>query len=260
MRPIIYQTIEDSFKGLVGVASLLTDEKSGFRRSFVNAYRDGWYGALWPFSITTAEVTPDTFGQVDLTTITDFDQALSLHRYDPAKSSDTTQYAFSLEQDVLTVKDKRITGSSEGSASSGAKIYSLKYRKHQPVFEGSDYSATATYASGDVIYFTESGQTGWEGDWYKASTSTTAGQSPYSTAASWIKQIVAYELSQFSLYRSYADWLMADSQHSKATTVLGVADNYLFDAMDRLERESGQAHGIKVVGYTSALSNGYAYV
>lgn len=260
MRPIVYQTIADSLTSLVGVATLLDSEKSAFRRSFVNAYRDGWYGALWPFSITTAEVTPDTFGQVDLTAITDFDQALAVYRYDPAKSSDVTQYSFSLEGGNLTLNDKRLNGSSEGTASSGSKIYSLKYRKHQPIFEGSDYSATTAYASGDVVYFTETGQTGWEGDWYKASTATTAGQSPYGTPASWTKQVVSHELSQFTLHRCYADWLMADSQHSKATTALGLADNYLFDAMDRLERESGQNQTMRVVGYPSALSNGHAYV
>jgi hypothetical protein len=260
MRSVTYQSIQDAFSSsLVGTDALLDAEKTAFRRSFVNAYRDAWYGALWDFAITTAEITPDTFGQVDLTAISDYDQALSVYRYDPNKSSDVTQYAFRLESDKLTLNDKRTTGSSEGTADSATTKFSLKYRKREPVFQGSDYSATSTYSSGDVVYFTEAGQTGYEGDWYKASASTSAGESPYNTSASWTKQSVAHELSQHVLHRCYADWLMADSQHSKAAIALNMADNYLFISLDRLERQSGQTNNTSVVGYTSALSNGHAY-
>ena len=110
------------------------------------------------------------------------------------------------------------------------------------------------------MYFTEAGQTGYEGDWYKASATTSAGESPYNTSGSWTKQSVSHELSQHVLHRCYADWLMADSQHSKAAIALNMADNYLFISLDRLERESGQTNSTSVVGYTSALSNGYAHV
>ena len=261
MRSVTYQSVQDSLTSTkVGVSALLDDEKIAFRRSFVNAYRDAWYGCLWPFSITTAEITPDTFGQTDLTAITDFDQALDVYRYDPNKSSDVTRYSFRLEGDTLTVNDKRVNGSSEGSSSSGSTTLSLKYKKQEPIFQGSDYNTASTYSSGDVVYFTQSGVTGYEGDWYKANTAVIVGQDPYSTSASWTKQTVSHELSQHVLYMCYADWLMADSQHSKAAVALGMAENYLFKSMDRLERESGQANQTSVVGYTSALSNGYSYV
>ena len=110
----------------------------------------------------------------------------------------------------------------------------LYYRKEAPLFEGSTYSATATYAVGDQIYFTSS--TGY-GDYYKCLVATTAGQSPDTTAASWEVLPVYATFFDHCLYQSLGDWLTSDGQQDKAMGIYALAQTKMDDQFDIVERQ-----------------------
>jgi len=251
VRAVTYQSVQDAFTSLVGVDALLTAEQTNFRRSFVSHYRDGWYAALWPFTLSSTDLAYDGYGQLDLTAITDLADLLRIFKYDPQKTKSVTEYGFRREGTKATIKYHRTTGSAtsaDTSAGDGTTVV-VKYRKQEPIFIGTDYSGSATYAVGDVIYFDTL-------DWYKCIDATSAGQSPTTHAAKWTKQEVAYDLSKFTQYRCYVDWLMADGQHSKAEQAMMFADKFLFDSMDRLERQSNQSENTNVKLYPAALTEG----
>lgn len=112
----------------------------------------------------------------------------------------------------------------------------LYYRKMAPDFTGSDYSATATYAVNDQVYFTNSSG---KGDYYKCIMATTTGQSPDTTAASWSRINLYNPFFQYCVYRSAADWLVSDGQQDKASAMYGLAEQKLADAIEVQERQMG---------------------
>jgi len=251
VRAVTYQSVKDAFTSLVGVDSLLTAEATNFERSFVSHYRDGWHTALWPFSIGSTDLAYDGYGQLDLTSISDLGDVLRIYKHDPQKTKSVTEYSFKVEGTKAVIRHKRSTGAATSAATlaGDGTTAVVKYRKQEPIFTGVVYSGGATYAVGDVIYFGTL-------DWYKCIDATSAGQSPTTHAAKWTKQEVAYDLSKFTEYRCYVDWLMADGQHSTAEQMMNFADRFLLDSMDRLERQSNQTENTQIKLYPAAMTEG----
>jgi hypothetical protein len=110
------------------------------------------------------------------------------------------------------------------------------YRKYPFRYVGTTYSATATYAVDDQIYFTD---TAGNGNYYKCVVATTAGQSPSTTPASWSLIPLYTPFLQYCIYRTFADWLLSDGQQDKATGMLGLAEAKLADAVENQERQMG---------------------
>lgn len=251
MRGVTYQSVKDAFTSLVGVDSLLTAEATNYERSFVSHYRDGWYAALWPFSITSTDLAYDGYGQLDLSSITDLADVLRIYKHDPQKTKSVTEYSFKREGDKASIKYLRKTGAATSAATlagDGTTVV-VQYRKQEPIFTGTTYSASATYAVGDVIYFDTL-------DFYKCIDATSTGQTPTTHAAKWTKQEVAYDLSKFTEYRCYVDWLMSDGQHGTAQQQMANADGFLFGSMDRLERQSNQNENTSIKLYPAAMTEG----
>jgi len=251
MRAVTYQSVKDTFTSLVGVDSLLTAEATNYERSFVSHYRDGWYAALWPFSISSTDLAYDGYGQLDLSSITDLADVLRIYKYDPQKTKSVTEYSYTREGTKAVIKYLRTTGSATSAATlagDGTTVV-VKYRKKEPIFTGVTYNASDTYAVGDLIYFGTL-------DWYICIDATSTGQNPTTHAAKWTKQEVAYDLSKFTQYRCYVDWLMSDGQHSKAEQGMLFADKFLFDSMDRLERQSNQTENTSIKLYPAAMTQG----
>jgi hypothetical protein len=122
------------------------------------------------------------------------------------------------------------------------------YRKSIPVWTGSVYDATDTYAVGEQIYFTSAA--GY-GDYYKCIVATTAGQSPTTTATSW-EVIPLYSVFyQYAIYQAYADWLITDGQMDKAGSAYGIAQSKMDDAFDTQERQMGQVMLTKMQTHVS---------
>lgn len=125
------------------------------------------------------------------------------------------------------------------------------YRSMSPVYSGSIYSATATYAVDDQIYFTDSAG---NGNYYKCVAATSAGQSPSTTAASW-KLIPLYNVFfQYCIYRAYADWLVSDGQLDKAGKASALAEQKLADAIEVQERQMGDVLPLKVQTHVTSRS------
>lgn len=127
----------------------------------------------------------------------------------------------------------------------------LFYRRYPPVFNGSDYSASATYSVGNQIYFTDSSG---NGNYYKCMTATTAGQSPSTTPNSWSVIPIYTPFFQFLLYRSYADWLISDGQEDKAAKMYGLAETKLYDQIEVQERQMGDVLPLKVQTHVTSRS------
>lgn len=129
------------------------------------------------------------------------------------------------------------------------------YRKSCPRYTGDEYSATDTYAVDDQIYFTSS--TGY-GDYYKCVVATTAGQSPDTTPDSWELLPLWDTFFEYTVFQTYADWLISDGQQDKAAGMYSIAQSKMDDQLDKLERQSGQVLPIKVQSHLTAQTN-YGY-
>jgi hypothetical protein len=124
----------------------------------------------------------------------------------------------------------------------------IYYRKEAPLFEGSTYSASATYSVDQQVYFTST--TGY-GDYYKCIVATTAGQSPDTTASSWEVLPVYATFFDFTLYQSFADWLVSDGQQEKAAGMYAVAQSKMDDQFDIMERQMATIFPLRVQTHTS---------
>lgn len=134
----------------------------------------------------------------------------------------------------------------------GANPVFLYYRKVCPNFQGDDYSASATYAVDDQIYFEDSAGVG---DYYKCVVATTAGQSPSTTPTSWEVLPIYESLFDYVVYKAFGDWLITDGQMDKAPGAYAIAKNELDDAFEQLERQQGQVLPMKVQTHNTYQNN-----
>lgn len=119
----------------------------------------------------------------------------------------------------------------------------LFYRKYPPVFTGTDYSATATYAVNDQIYFTNSSS---QGNYYKCVAATSAGESPSTAPSKWQVIPLYTVFFQYCIYRAYADWLLSDGQMDKGDRAMRMAEQKLADSIEVQERQMGDVLPMKV--------------
>lgn len=114
----------------------------------------------------------------------------------------------------------------------------INYRIRTPNLKGDTFSATATYAVGDQVYYSDSTT---PGNLYDCVTATSAGESPVSAASSWsLVQVPAI----FQLYLElggYADWLRNTGQIEKATQEDQSAKDLLSDQSQLLVGQQRQS-------------------
>lgn len=89
----------------------------------------------------------------------------------------------------------------------------LRYRIRVPRLSGTTYSATATYAAGNQIYYSSATTAG---NFYDCLTLTTAGQNPDNTATKWSVVQIPRIFEMYLKWGAYADWLVGDGQNDKA--------------------------------------------
>ena len=89
----------------------------------------------------------------------------------------------------------------------------IEYSVRAPTLFGSAYSATATYAAAQQIYFSS---TTTKGNYYDCLSSTSAGQSPDTHASKWSLVEIPYIFRGFIAHHAYALWLISDGQTDKA--------------------------------------------
>lgn len=87
------------------------------------------------------------------------------------------------------------------------------YRLVIPRLSGSTYSATATYAVGDQIYYSSATTAG---NFYDCASATTAGQSPDTHASKWSIVNLPRMFEDYLGWGAYVDYLTGDGQMDKA--------------------------------------------
>lgn len=125
----------------------------------------------------------------------------------------------------------------------------LYYRKKCPEFYGADYSASSTYAIGDVVLFTNSSGVA---NYYKCKVATSAGQSPTTTPASWTLQVIPETFFHPVSLMCWADWLRQDGQFDKATLADQQAEEHILNEFDRLERQMRRTQPIRIATHTTS--------
>lgn len=123
------------------------------------------------------------------------------------------------------------------------------FRKVCPAYSGDDYSATATYAVDDQIYY--------DGDYWKCIVATTAGQSPDTTPNSWERLVIPATFLDFCTFNAYGDWLISDGQLEKAQAAYAIAQSKMDDQFDIFERQGGQVLPMNVGTHLTARAAYY---
>lgn len=132
----------------------------------------------------------------------------------------------------------------------------LWYRKQQPNYAGSAYSAMATYAVDDQILFTNAAGVL---DFWKCVVATSAGQSPDTTAASWTELKLPSVFLKFVTYASTADYFRMDAQSEKAQGMDSLAEEMFALEADKLERQSGWLPPWKVSTHVTSQPRGLGW-
>lgn len=140
---------------------------------------------------------------------------------------------------IVLIPSQGTTGSYYGTnptlSSPIANPVWLYYRIAPNDYLGNAYSASAIYAVGDVMLFTNS--TTSVQDFYTCAVVTTAGQSPTTTPNSWTVVSIPETFFQYTCFKSYADWLRQDGQFEKASNQDQLAQNEMDNQTDTQERE-----------------------
>lgn len=194
----------------------------------------------------TAHTSGATFDTTKFCVLTPFDQYVAFEQTgetaigecfavfdrNPRLSRGWREYAFQISENGIQVPE-------------GPATVWLELRTRRSVLTGDAYSATATYAAGDQVYYTASGV----GDFYACVSATTAGESPVSAAAKWAIVEIPYIFKQYLVWSAYADLLASDGQVDKAQAAGQSADQYWQMEADKLYRQQSQTRPRHVVGY-----------
>lgn len=121
----------------------------------------------------------------------------------------------------------------------------LYFRQRRPVLKGEVFDATATYASGQQVYFVDSLGVG---NFWTANDTTSAGEDPEDTPAKWDVVEIPYSFRGYLIESGYVDWLTGDD---KETIQLrekheGFAAGYLELEADKLQRQQQQVRRLGV--------------
>lgn len=144
------------------------------------------------------------------------------------------------------------TPSLQGTNSVPPNPVFVYYRKRLPKYRGDDYSAAATYAVDDQVYFTDSESVS---NYYKCLVATTAGQSPETNPTLWKLLEIPEFLFDYVTYRVYSEWLRVEGHQAQAQLNLQNAERILDDEFDRMERQMGWTLQTKIQTHLSTQAS-----
>jgi hypothetical protein len=114
----------------------------------------------------------------------------------------------------------------------------IYYRTRRPTLLGDAWDSRALYAAGDQVYF--AAVSGGSGNFYRALSAVTNGQSPATTPTRWQAVQIPYFLRGYLVEGGYADWLTSDGQADKAAAMEAGAGSYLELEADKVQRQQQQ--------------------
>jgi hypothetical protein len=118
----------------------------------------------------------------------------------------------------------------------------ISFRTRRPVLNGDEWDSGTAYAAGAQVYYVGQGSTisASVGNFYTATTTTAAGESPETTPSSWSKVEIPYIFRGYLITGGFADWLTGDGQANKAAGYETMAMESLELEADKLQRQGGQ--------------------
>lgn len=203
------------------------------------------------YQCTTAHTSGGSFDASKFGLLTPFNRYIA---YDQVKADGTPETPIG-EIFTATDKDPRVTTKLVEFpfrlSDVGAQFTQLKhsiafawlyFRTRRPVLKGEAWDTTLAYGSGRQVYYVGTGSTieTGVGNFYSSSASTTAGQSPETTPASWSLVEIPYIFRGYLIPGGYADWLSGDGQANKAAGYEAMAQEALEAEADKLQRQQGQ--------------------
>jgi len=189
----------------------------------------------------TAHTSGETFDSTKFGILTPFQRsidyeqtgktALGAVRYmwdsDPRVHDDTDPIPFDLRDSAVIV-------------SGTATVVWVEFRKRFLEYVGAVYSASTAYASGVTIYYTD-------GDYWRTTASTSAGQSPDSTPAKWERLDFPYIIKECVAQGAYADVLgKTEGKHELWLQENADAISLLTEEVLKVERQQSQAGQLAV--------------
>ena len=121
----------------------------------------------------------------------------------------------------------------------------VQFRPAPPVFETTVWSASATYAAGDLRYRSSSGS---NGETYVALQAST-NKDPLTETTYWERVDFPEALAGFVKRAAAADYLRAQRQEDRANQLLALANEELMAALDRDQDSQQQYERVNVVSY-----------
>lgn len=238
MRTISYQEVRKAFASLADAeqGNLSASQSEAFRTLFNHRFRAAWLRTDWPFAYAIKTATVGSDGAVDLSSETDVDIVWTVWDAHPEESFGVARtLAHQRLGDELYVR----------GGASGDTVY-LYYRSRETEFTGDDYSESATYSSGDVVYYDALG------DWYKANATTSAGEDPADTPAKWVKLAVPFVFRGWLAKGCAADWMQARGDVATAGRLSALAEKDLLTEIWDLERR-GEEPPLTVRAHSTIL-------
>lgn len=270
MDRVAFQTVLREAAGLAGFTlSQLTSTPKTQLRTFINRRaREYWHRWWWnqimhadlryyrdAYDAATAYATDDevyydgayyralqsTTGNLPTNATyweqitTDFDAYIELEQTGETRIGTVRQLS---ADNPLEVREPRITP----FRLAGSKIWVLGedvptsvyvwFREAAPTWLGDDFSASSTYAAGDVVYYEGAGSD-YEGDFWECQATTNAAEDPEDTPAKWERIAFPEWLREPVAQAAYADFLRQDGSPEVATLATAEAERLLLQAIHR---------------------------
>lgn len=157
---------------------------------------------------------------------------------DPRITTKLVKLRFQIDQDGAQFVQLRNTFNyGWAPASTNFSYVWLLYRLRRPELTGDVLDTTVVYTSGQQVYYKSTGGTG---DFWTATATTAAGDTPESAPAKWSLVAIPYTFRQYLIEGGFADWLTSDGQDDKSAKREGLATAALEMEADKLQRQQQQ--------------------
>lgn len=250
MRTVNFSTI--LFEGLQ-LSGLdrhnIGDETFAQFRDFANQrLRMAWESQDWPDIIRVSQLTVDaTTGTVTAAIPTDAGEVLNCYDQDPLLTTKAQPLSYRIYNDGSVVK---LVFGSDPSTVWG------EYRVKKPELFGDIWSSTLAYSVGAQAYFDSGSNTGTSmpvpgkphyGDFYECLEASTAGQSPSTHPAKWVKREIPYIFGTYLSRGMFADWLRSELQIEASQIAEQEAQGMLDLEIDKIFRQQKQNVRINMI-------------
>ena len=250
MRTVNFSTI--LFEGLQ-LSGLdrhnIGDETFAQFRDFANQrLRMAWESQDWPDIIRVSQLTVDaTTGTVTAAIPTDAGEVLNCYDQDPLLTTKAQPLSYRIYNDGSVVK---LVFGSDPSTVWG------EYRVKKPELFGDIWSSALAYSVGAQAYFDSGSNTGTSmpvpgkphyGDFYECLEASTAGQSPSTHPAKWVKREIPYIFGTYLSRGMFADWLRSELQIEASQIAEQEAQGMLDLEIDKIFRQQKQNVRINMI-------------